>query len=143
MIKLTHEEWFKIYMILDNLDPSQKYHKNFLLFVEYWKHLLQDTMKVYVSASESIQYDPDSDFYQYKEAFLSLDNDEEAISELNKNHLDLIQEVNSLNNEITAIVKSVISFQKILIPRHLVPELDEERMQVLSVLIEGNEDEKN
>ena len=138
MIELTHEEWFKIYMVLDNL-PVGEYNKNFLMMAEYWKDKIYDTMMVYVSAVESQYYNLDSDIHEYRSQYSEATSEEEK-STLREKYKNLDKEYNAVSHEIHSIMNSVIPLEGVRIPKSIVEIEDDEMLEVLKMVMEGDDE---
>lgn len=136
-IILSYEEWFKIYLILDNLDQKRTYNKNFLLFVEHWKQNLLELTQIYVSLVESLFHEHNSEIDLYNIEFSKIEGDEKLVTELQDQYSEVLQEHESNNNDVNSIVHSKREIESKLIPLSIVPELDSEIMEVLKPLLEG------
>jgi len=145
-ITLNHEEWFKIYMLLDTPNNEVDFNKNFLLFAEYFKLLSRDVMTVYVSSVESLAADPKSELGQFfairdgiNVSELTDEEKVEKIKKLEEEYSEVLNEYKLQNQEVTDIVTTPFTITAYKIPRSLIPDIPDEFMEVLQPIIKVEE----
>ena len=138
-ITLTHEEWYKVFIILDSLDHTKVYDKHFLLFAEYYKSKLFNTAKIYIAAVESLTPEPNTEISKFfierqllqKTEFKSTEESTMAITNLEQKYKASLIEYSVSNDEVKNIMFSSVSFELYKIPSNLIPDLGEDRVELL------------